>query len=78
MHRLALFLAPFTILPFDTDDAITAGEVRAVLEKQGRIIGPYDIMIAAQGLAREYTVITHNTGEDMVPDPARLPIWLTP
>lgn len=63
MRKLAMFIAPFTILDFDMNDAIAAGKVRASLEKQGVIIGPYDILIASQGLARDYTVVTHNIGE---------------
>ena len=47
-HRLGQFIAPFTILPFDSDDAVTAGRIRGFLEKQGNIIGPYDYQIAAQ------------------------------
>ena len=61
--KLYSFLAPFNILPFTVDDAIYAGEIRAVLEKQGSIIGPYDIQIAAQALSRNLTLITHNTDE---------------
>ena len=62
-NNLRLFLAPFTIIPFDSNDAIAAGEIRQLLEKSGTPIGPYDIQIAAQGLARGYTVVTHNIGE---------------
>lgn len=62
-HKLAMFLSPFTILPFTGEDAITAGKLRGYLEKQGNPIGPYDVQIAAQGLSRGITVITHNTGE---------------
>ena len=62
-NNVRLFLAPFTIIPFDSNDAIAAGEIRQLLEKAGTPIGPYDIQIAAQGLARGYTVVTHNTGE---------------
>ena len=57
------FTFPFTIIPFDGNDAITAGMIRQLLEKAGTPIGPYDIQIAAQGLARGYTVVTHNIGE---------------
>ena len=68
-ENLAMFLAPFTILPFNANDAITAGRIRGILEKKGEPIGPYDTLIAAQGLSRDLTVITHNTGEfDRVPD----------
>lgn len=62
-NNVRLFLAPFTIIPFDGNDAITAGMIRQLLEKAGTPIGPYDIQIAAQGLARGYTVVTHNIGE---------------
>ena len=62
-NNVKLFLAPFTILPFDGNDAMIAGEIRHLLEKAGTPIGPYDIQIAAQGLARGYTIVTHNTGE---------------
>ncbi len=62
-QNLAMFLAPFNILPFDVKDASTAGTIRAYLEKRGTPVGPYDIQIAAQGLARNLIVVTHNTGE---------------
>lgn len=57
------FLAPFALLPFDPDDAIAAGKIRALLEAQGTPIGPYDLQIAAQAYARQLTVITHNADE---------------
>ena len=62
-QKLAMCLSPFTIIPFTTDDAVTAGRIRGYLDKQGMPIGPYDIQIAAQGLSREVTMITHNTNE---------------
>ena len=62
-QKLAMFLAPFTILPFTTEDAIAAGRIRSNLEKKGTPIDPYDLQIAAQGLSRGIPVITHNTAE---------------
>ena len=62
-NNVKLFLAPFTIIPFDSHDAVTAGNIRHLLEKAGTPIEPYDLQIAAQGLARGITVVTHNTGE---------------
>ena len=68
-QKLAMFLAPFTILSFDSEDAMVAGRVRGALEQQGRPIGPYDVQIAAQALAKGLTVLTHNVGEfQRVPD----------
>lgn len=62
-EKLALFLAPFNILPFAADDAIVAGRIRSSLEKQGSPIGPYDVQIAAQAFSRGLTLVTHNTSE---------------
>lgn len=62
-HKLAMFLSPFNILQFTCDDAVAAGRLRGYLEKQGTPIGPYDVQIAAQGLSRNITVVTHNIGE---------------
>ncbi len=36
-NNLKLFLAPFTILPFDTTDAAHAGNIRSFLVKHGCI-----------------------------------------
>lgn len=62
-EKMHIFLSPFTILPFDSKDAIVAGQIRAHLAARGNLIGPYDIQIAAQGIARDITVVTHNTDE---------------
>ena len=62
-QKLAMFLAPFNILPFTAEDAAVAGRIRAALERQGTPIGPYDIQIAAQALSRGIPVVTHNMGE---------------
>ena len=60
---MKLFLFAYTILPFESRDAAAFGRLRAELAKAGKPIGPYDIQIAAQGIARGITVITHNVGE---------------
>lgn len=57
------FLASITVLPFENADAKAAGTIRAVLQKRGRPIGAYDIMIAGTALARGLTVVTSNVGE---------------
>ena len=62
-EKLALFLAPFNIVPFTAEDAVVAGSIRAYLERQGMPIGPYDVQIAAQALSRGIPVVTHNVGE---------------
>lgn len=58
-----MYLHENNILPFTREDAEVCGKIRAGLEKQGLPIGLYDVMIAAQGIARNFTVITHNVKE---------------
>ena len=36
------------VLPFETEDAVRAGDIRAELERVGTPIGHYDYLIAAQ------------------------------
>lgn len=62
-NNLMLFLSPFSIIPFDGNDAYYEGKIRNYLEERGTMIGPYDVQIAAQGLARNLIVLTHNTDE---------------
>ena len=51
------------VVEFDAEDARRAGELRAALAKAGTPLGPYDVLIAGQALARGLTLITHNTRE---------------
>jgi tRNA(fMet)-specific endonuclease VapC len=53
----------FPVIDFDRDDARRAGLVRAELVARGVPIGPYDVLIAGQALARDLTLVTHNTRE---------------
>lgn len=51
------------VLPFSEEDARAAAEIRAVLRRAGTPIGPYDLLIAGQALARNMVLITNNTAE---------------
>lgn len=53
----------FPILAFDLEDARAAGRIRAALKRRGAPIGPYDVLIAGQALAKGLTVVTANVGE---------------
>jgi tRNA(fMet)-specific endonuclease VapC len=53
----------FEVLPFDRDDAAKSGQVRAALAAAGTPIGPYDLLIAGQALARGLILVTRNTRE---------------
>lgn len=54
---------PFSRLDFTDDDARHAGKVRAALRARGTPIGPYDVLIAGQALARGLVLVTHNVAE---------------
>jgi len=65
----SLLASPIDILTFDALDAMKSGEVRALLERAGTPIGPNDLQIAGQALARGLTVVTNNEREfRRVPD----------
>ena len=60
---LAEFLAPFDVLDFDNSDAEKYGIIRADLSKAGKLIGPYDMLIAAQALDKDLILVTNNINE---------------
>ena len=64
-NRIALFgfLSPFEVINFDTQDAEIYGIIRAELERQGKPIGPYDMQLAAQALAKDLIFVTNNINE---------------
>lgn len=66
---------PFEILPFETQDAQRAAEVRAYLQRSGTPIGPIDTLIAGQALARDLTLVTRNTREFLRVPELRVENW---
>ena len=61
LRQLAAFR--LEVVPFDGGDARHAGEIRATLVLGGTPIGPYDVLIAGQAVARNLVLITRNTRE---------------
>jgi tRNA(fMet)-specific endonuclease VapC len=61
--KVDLLLAVLSELPFDADAAREAARIRAALESQGNMIGPYDVLLAGHALAAGLTLVTDNTGE---------------
>jgi tRNA(fMet)-specific endonuclease VapC len=53
----------FGVLDFSAEDARAAGRVRAALAQKGTPIGPYDVLIAGQALARGLVLVTRNGAE---------------
>lgn len=51
------------VLPFELEDSIAAGEIRAKLKAAGAPIGPYDALIAGQAMSRGLVLVTANANE---------------
>ena len=60
---LTQFVAPLEILPYTDEAANYYGSLRAHLEKQGTPIGSLDMLIAAQALSINCTLVTNNEKE---------------
>ncbi len=61
--RLDEFLIPFDILPYDEQASRSYGQIRAMLEKKGKTIGPLDLLIAAHALSLNRILVTNNENE---------------
>ncbi|AEJ18277.1 type II toxin-antitoxin system tRNA(fMet)-specific endonuclease VapC [Gracilinema caldarium] len=72
---LVEFLAPFKILDFDDEDAKEFGRIRSKLKKEGKLIGPYDMQIAAQAIAKKLILVTNNTNEFIRVDGIKIEDW---
>jgi len=64
-NRIALlkFISIFNFLCFDDMDAIPYGKLKAKLRKEGKIIGPIDMLLAGQAISKDLILITNNTKE---------------
>jgi|SRR5580658_126930 tRNA(fMet)-specific endonuclease VapC len=56
-------LAQIETIDFDLPVARRHAALWAELEKKGRMIGPYDLLIAATGLHHDHALVTLNTAE---------------
>jgi len=57
------FLSIFHIIKFDDKDANEFGKIKVQLEKIGKIIGPMDLLIAAQAKSKKLILVTNNVKE---------------
>ena len=64
-NRIALmkFLSIFNTLAFDDLDAIPYGRLKTKLRKAGNLIGPIDMLLAAQALSKGLILVTNNAKE---------------
>jgi len=77
-NKIALieFLSIFNILPFDDVDAVDFGEIKKELEKKGKIIGPMDLLLAAQAKSKKLILVTNNTKEFERVEGLKIENWL--
>jgi len=61
--NLERIVSDLEVWPFEDVDMDAAAAVRADLRRRGLAIGPYDLLIAGQALARGWTVVTANRRE---------------
>lgn len=61
--KLHEFLDMFPIPAFDMDAALHYADIRAHLEATGKVIGPLDLLIAAQARSLKATLVTSNAEE---------------
>ena len=75
-ERVELVLSAMEILPLEPPADRRYADIRHHLSRQGNPIGPNDLLIAAQVIAADLTLVTANTSEfDRVPS-LRTESWL--
>jgi len=75
---LESFLLPMVVLDFDGKSALTYGRLRAGLERKGQPLGALDLLIAAQAVAHDLLLITHNLKEFKRVPGLRCETWVKP
>jgi tRNA(fMet)-specific endonuclease VapC len=76
---LEAFLAgDIDMLPFGQGDAVTGGKLRATLSSRGTAIGPYDLLLAAQALRSQSTLVTANLREFSRVEGLKIENWAAP
>ncbi|MDB5474811.1 MAG: PilT protein domain protein [Phenylobacterium sp.] len=75
-HEVERFAARLEVLAFDETAADHAADIRAVLERQGRPVGGYDLLIAGHARSRGLIVVTGNLAEFARVDGLRSEDWL--
>ena len=74
--QLEAVLGALEVMAFEPPADIAYGDLRAALEKSGRLIGPNDLLIAAQSLALEMVLVTDNEREFERVDGLKVENWL--
>lgn len=76
LRTIEEFAARLSVLDFDTDAAGHYGDIRSTLEREGNVIGPYDMMIAGHARSHGLILVTNNIREFERVDGLRLENWV--
>jgi tRNA(fMet)-specific endonuclease VapC len=60
---LNIFLSEFTLLPFTIEASRVYGDIRAKLAREGKVIGPLDMLIGAHALSMNLKLVSNNERE---------------
>lgn len=63
LEQVEQFLAPLKMLPFDNGAAVHFAVIKERLARNGELIGPMDLLIAATTRAHGATLVTNNVSE---------------
>ncbi|TGN04017.1 type II toxin-antitoxin system tRNA(fMet)-specific endonuclease VapC [Leptospira dzoumogneensis] len=75
-RALADFIGYLNILPFDSNSSTIAAKLRFNLEKSGKSIGPFDLLIASQAISNDHILVTNNEKEFKRIKELKLENWL--
>jgi tRNA(fMet)-specific endonuclease VapC len=74
-QKVERFISAIIELPLDRAGAEAAANIRAELERQGKSIGPYDLLIAGQAVASSLILVTSNVREFQRVSRLKLESW---
>lgn len=75
-RALSDFIGYLNILPFDSNSSKIAAKIRFRLEKSGKPIDPFDLLIASQAISHDYILVTNNEKEFKRIKELKLDNWL--
>lgn len=65
---LTRFFAKTRVLPWGSEQALAYGDLRARLERAGKVLGPLDMLIAAHAISANATLVTRDKAFAQVED----------
>ena len=74
--QLDAVLGGLEVLPFEAPADAAYGQIRSRLEQAGTPIGGNDLIIAAQAMALDHTIVTDNEGEFARVEGLRCENWI--